>query len=552
MNTAPRVSVITIFLDAEQFIEEAIESVLAQTYDSWELVLVDDGSSDASTAIARGYAERYPGRVRYLEHAGHQNRGMSASRNLGVRQAAGEYIAFLDADDICFPNALERQVAILDAVPEAGMVYGSTQIWYSWTEQHRDLRRDYIRSIGVKPDTLYRPPDLLPIFLSQKAETPGICSLLVRREAIERVGGFEERFRGMYEDQVMIAKICLSTPVFVAGDCWSRYRQHPRSSCAVAEQEGMYRSSGQPNAAHLAFLTWLATHVVDQGVSHDTIDKALHTALRPYRQPVVDRLMRAARRPTNEILELLLPVARKRLPAPTYHALSAVWRTFGARSLVGAVRFGSLRRLTPISRDFGFDRGLPIDRYYVEGFLAEHAADIRGRVLEIGDNDYTVRFGGDRVTQSDVLHVNAGNPRATIVGDLASADHVPSDAFDCLILTQTLHLIYDVHAAIETIYRILKPGGVVLATVPGISPISRDEWSESWYWSFTALSARKLFAASFPAANVMVGAHGNVLASTAFLYGLATRELRQEELDYRDPQYETLIAIRAVKPGASP
>ena len=216
---------------------------------------------------------------------------------------------------------------------------------------------------------------------------------------------------------------------------------------------------------------------------------------------------------------------------------------------VGWVRFGSLRRVTPISRSWGFDRGRPIDRYYIENFLAQHADDIRGRVLEIGDATYTLRFG-DRVTRSDVLHVTAGNPHATIVGDLTKAEHIPSDTFDCIILTQTLHLIYDVRAAIATLHRILKPGGVLLATVPGISQIDRYEWRDSWYWAFTTLSTRRMLEESFGDGGVDVEAFGNVLTAAAFLYGLATEELERNELDYWDAPYPLLITARARKRGS--
>jgi SAM-dependent methyltransferase len=225
------------------------------------------------------------------------------------------------------------------------------------------------------------------------------------------------------------------------------------------------------------------------------------------------------------------------------------WRRDG-RVPVGGVRFGDLRRLTPISRHFGYDRGLPVDRYYVEGFLASHAPDIRGRVLEVGDNTYTRRFGGTGVRQSDVLHVTAGHPDATIVADLASAPHIPAEQFDCIILTQTLHLIYDVRAAMRTIWRILKPGGVLLATVPGISQVDRGAWGHSWYWSFTGQALRLLVDEAFPSSDVHIATYGNVLAACAFLHGLATAELSREELDHTDPHYQVVITLRAVKPGA--
>lgn len=211
------------------------------------------------------------------------------------------------------------------------------------------------------------------------------------------------------------------------------------------------------------------------------------------------------------------------------------------------IDWGALRRMTPISQEFGFNRGWPVDRYYVEGFLARCAADVQGRVLEIGDSSYTRQFGQARVSHADVLHVKEGNPGATFVGDLTDARHIPSDLFDCFICTQTLHLIYDVRAALRTILRILKPGGVLLATFPGISQISSDEWAESWRWSFTVAAAQRLFAEFFPAAQLTIQAHGNVLAATAYLQGLALAEVQQAELDQHDPRYELLITVRAVK-----
>jgi SAM-dependent methyltransferase len=218
---------------------------------------------------------------------------------------------------------------------------------------------------------------------------------------------------------------------------------------------------------------------------------------------------------------------------------------------IGKIRFGDLRRLEPLSRKFGYDRGQPVDRYYIEQFLARHADDIRGRVLEIGDDAYTRRFGRARVSQSDVLHIKEGHPGATIIADLSRGEDIPSGVFDCVILTQTLHLVYDVPAALRTLVRILKPGGVLLATVPGITQIDRFEWRHSWYWAFTTVSAQRRFEEVFPAANLTLATYGNVLAATAFLYGIAYQELRPEELDHRDIDYEVTITVRAVKPRAS-
>ena len=214
---------------------------------------------------------------------------------------------------------------------------------------------------------------------------------------------------------------------------------------------------------------------------------------------------------------------------------------------VGKLRFGDLRRLTPISRKFGFDRGIPIDRFYIENFLNKHAQDVHGRVLEIGDATYTRRFGGNRVIKSDVLHIIKGNPEATIIGDLTKADHIASNVFDCIIITQTLQCIYDLHSALSTLYRIIKPGGVLLATVPGLSQVVKCNWGDNWYWAFTDQSARLLFNEYFESKNLEVRNCGNVLTAISFLHGVAQEELTKEELLYQDDEYQVVITVRAIK-----
>ena len=257
----------------------------------------------------------------------------------------------------------------------------------------------------------------------------------------------------------------------------------------------------------------------------------------PIRESLAKRWMIATR--------ALVPASLKRWIRKEQHRYSM-------RPALGWVRFGTLRRLAPISPIFGLDRGQPIDRYYIETFLRKHGVDIRGHVLEIGEPSYTRRYGGNRVTRSDVLHAVPGNPEATLVGDLVTGQGIPHATFDCMILTQTLPFIYDVRAAAATVFAALKPGGVLLATACGISQISRydmERWGD--YWRFTTLSARLLLEEFFPAENVFVEAYGNVYSAIAFLHGLASEELSQEKLDYRDQDYEVLITLRAVKPAVA-
>jgi SAM-dependent methyltransferase len=211
---------------------------------------------------------------------------------------------------------------------------------------------------------------------------------------------------------------------------------------------------------------------------------------------------------------------------------------------------GDLRRVTPIDANWGFERGTPIDRVYVERFIGTHALDIRGHILEIAAPDYTSRYGSN-VEQVDILMATEENSEATIVADLTDAPHIPSDTFDCAIVTQTLQFIYDIRSALATLHRILAPGGVLLATMPGLTKISpREDREFGEWWHFTGRSAHRLVEEAFGEGNVEVETYGNVLTASGFLYGLAAPDLRPEELVLRDPLYEVLVAVRGVKrPG---
>ncbi|MCP9889430.1 bifunctional PIG-L family deacetylase/class I SAM-dependent methyltransferase [Cyanobium sp. ATX 6A2] len=218
------------------------------------------------------------------------------------------------------------------------------------------------------------------------------------------------------------------------------------------------------------------------------------------------------------------------------------------RPEVGKVAFGDLARVEPISRWFGYDRGTPIDRPFIEQFLHQHRQDIRGRVLEIGDDSYTRKFGDDRVSHRDVLHVKEGALGSTIIGDLSHAPQIPDNTFDCLILTQVLVCIFDLPSTITTIYRILKPGGVVLVTVPGISNIDKGEWHDYWMWSFSPNALRKLLMLKFPPHDIEVTSRGNVFSAISFLEGLCTEDLQDFPEADDDPHYPLTVLGRAVKP----
>lgn len=279
MNTTSIVSAIIIFLNGETYIEEAIESIFAQTYQHWELLLVDDGSIDQSCTIAQTYAEQYPEKVRYLEHEHHQNRGMSASRNLGIAQSRGRYIAFLDSDDVWLPEKLEQQLSLFEQHPEASVICNPTLWWYSWNgdpkaqDSMRHLTRQYNRS--------FSPPTLLKQLLLDQARTPATCSVLIKRELFDEIGVFEEQFRTLYEDQAFFAKVYLKATVYVARQHWDLYRQHSENCCLVSEKTGQ-GIPGHLNPAHQQFLRWLEHYLRIEDVQDPEILQILRKALWAY------------------------------------------------------------------------------------------------------------------------------------------------------------------------------------------------------------------------------------------------------------------------------
>lgn len=298
VNVRPRVSVVMIFLNAGEFIDEAIQSVMAQTFHGWELLLVDDGSTDGSTAIAREWAERHPVKIHCLEHDGHVNRGMSASRNLGIKHARGEFIALLDADDVWLPDKLDAQLAILDAHPEAAMVYGATQYWHSWRSEPDAA--DSLRPLGVRPDAIHHPPELVARYLSRQGDTPATCSVLMRRACVQEVGGFEEQFRGMFEDQAFFVKLCLRFPAYVESGVRDRYRKHAGGTVVNS-------ASSEPERF---FLEWVRGYFEQTRVRDPRIWSAWARAHWKFRHPLLARLLEGPKAAARAILP---PEARQRI-----------------------------------------------------------------------------------------------------------------------------------------------------------------------------------------------------------------------------------------------
>jgi glycosyltransferase involved in cell wall biosynthesis len=301
------VSCIIIFFNAgEVFFREAIQSILDQSYQEWELLLVDDGSTDKSTKVAKEYAAQLPGKVRYLEHEGHQNLGMSATRNLGLRHARGEYIAFLDADDVLLPNTLEEQITLLASHPDVAMVYGPLKMWYSWADNCEKNQHDYFLDLHIPTEVKIEPPDLFLRIIQRKTSMAG---MLIRRTIVDKIGGFEDRFRGLFEDQVFCAKVCLQFPVYVSSQCWYWYRQHPDSCTSIAD-----KSQKEIDSARLTFLNWLEGYLASFQKDYPIAWRALQRELWSYRYPAQHNLIMSTK-----------PLLREIIPTSFYQWFKRQW-----------------------------------------------------------------------------------------------------------------------------------------------------------------------------------------------------------------------------------
>jgi glycosyltransferase involved in cell wall biosynthesis len=258
--TTPLVSVVIPFRTASLFLGECIESVCAQTFGDWEMLLVDDRADDASAEIVRAYVERPSGRIRALQHPRRANRGVGASRNLGLRHARGTYVAFLDADDAWFPTKLEEQLGYLERNPDAALIYGRIAYWYSWTGRPEDADRDFEADMGVALERLYPPPSLVAELIKGKARAPLPSDALLRAAPLRRIGGFaEDRRFSVYEDRVFFTKVELAMAAYAADRCWVRYRQHEDSSSTIVDRQQARTE------ARREFQRWLERYLLMKG-----------------------------------------------------------------------------------------------------------------------------------------------------------------------------------------------------------------------------------------------------------------------------------------------
>jgi len=287
--------VVVPFLNPGPFLREAIESVLAQTYESWELILVDDGSSDCSVDIALTFAAAYPDKIRYVSHPNKANRGMAASRNLGLEHSRGEFVSHLDADDVYSTDKIRKQLDVLEANPGVAMVFGRMLLWHSWSGG-----KDAVQRFTCPLETILEPPRFFRFLLSGKNDPAGY---LIRKSAMDAVGGYPVSFE-MCEDWGLYVKICLRYPVYVQSDCDYKYRQHDKQTCSVARQQGSFYAQFWP------FLAWLDDYTRMDGRGSAYIRFVVWCAIGKYRALSVYERTRARIR--GLVNATLKPVAGSR------------------------------------------------------------------------------------------------------------------------------------------------------------------------------------------------------------------------------------------------
>ena len=271
---AGMVSVIMPFLNVrESFFLEAVESIENQSYENWELILIDDGSEARFTETATRFVAKHPDKIQYLEHEGHTNLGISASRNLGLTRAAGEYVAFLDADDVWDEAQLDEQVALLRQHSEAALLYGNTTYWHSWSDDSHDAGNDIQYKMGLRTSQIYQPPNLSKLILQRRAISPCMTSVMVRRQVFLDGIDFEGEFREHYEDQVFLAKVFTRYPVYVSDQCWGKYRQHAESVTSDGDD------SDRAKAWRLKYLHWLSQHLQSSDLKGTSVWHALRLEL---------------------------------------------------------------------------------------------------------------------------------------------------------------------------------------------------------------------------------------------------------------------------------
>jgi glycosyltransferase involved in cell wall biosynthesis/SAM-dependent methyltransferase len=537
-DITPLVSVVITGYNHGHFIGRAIQSVLSQSYSNTQVIVIDDGSTDNTKSISQSFA----GVIYHYQH----NAGLSAARNKGIKISRGEYIMFLDADDWLYPTAVQTNVDLLIQNPSWAFVSGDHDKVDQWgnviTDDHvccvsgnnfvHFLKGNYV---GMHATVMYRRSvlDEFQFETSLKACEDYDLYLSITRKY--PVGCHTQKLAAYYiHDQNMSGNVPL-----MLKNVLNVLHRHKKS--LISSEEKKAYAGGIRNWQEY-YNKKVLSHLSETLKTKSDWPTTGEMKMMFRSKPVT-----MARYTIKKIFFESKEVFKDKMPDRFLLTLHRIGLYKNYTLPVGTIDLGDFNRVVPFSNDFGYERGGPIDRYYIENFLHQNRKAIAGHVLEIGDNEYTLRFGDQNKLQSEILHVDSSNDKATIIGDITNLPQIPTGNFDCIILTQTLHLIYDFKKALDTCYRILKPGGVLLMTVPGITHIDKGIWKDYWLWSFTDTSMRRVMKETFNGSAIDIQTYGNVKVASAFLYGMGLPEIDMKSLNYRDPQYQVIISVKAVK-----
>lgn len=526
INSQPLVSVIIPCYNYGRYLHKAIESVLLQTYTNYEIIVVDDGSTDNSKQVAKKYNP-----VTYIFQ---ENAGLAAARNKGIINSNGQYIIFLDADDWLYTTAIETNLNKIKKFNKVAFVSGASQ----------KVNKEYkvLEEINAVVDNNHYQKMLEGNFIGM------IAAVMFQRWVFDLYNYNTSLL--VCEDYDLYLKICKVHPVIHHQEKIATYFIHDANmSCdtgLMLKTVQLVLNSQKKNGLNHNEKASLSKgiQIWKDYYTNEIYKEFLHKPFGSlkFKRKKIQILAINNFKLSIKISSLLI----SRFLRNRYGNIKVV-RKQNIPPLLNQINMGDFNTYTPFSREFGYDRGGPVDRYYIENFLYQNNKFIKGRTLEIGDNEYTIRFGGNNVKQSDILHIDSTNLKATFVGDLSDAPMLPDNEFDCIILTQTLHLIYQYQNALATCYRILKKGGTLILTVPGITPIDHGQWQKNWLWSFTGAVIERMLAETFAEENITVNTYGNVLAATAFLYGMGAPELHKSQLDHNDPHYQVIVTAIAIK-----
>jgi SAM-dependent methyltransferase len=494
------IAVVVVCRGSGRALDDLLFSAGGQTRPAAELLIADASSDDPFTRAVLGR----------LEAQGHRvirsGPSEAAARNAGAARCGAEYLVFLDQRSMPAPDVLAAAAQHLDA--DGGLEFVCAA----------DVERG-----DAGHERAVRPWSTTWVEALGLGWIPGPTTML-RRTLWLRNGGEDESLGELASVDFWTRALSRGARGAVLGGGRAGEVVPRTSTFPVRAPRGDWIRLYQK---HVTLVSQVGEDLLQRKVAALALEAARRAALR------------------SQVTE-----AEREL-APLMEAVEAMARQLAERG-AARVEWGDLRRPHPLSPFWGSDRGKPLNRHYIEGFLASHRADVRGRVLEVKDSGYTRAFGTG-VTRAEVLDVDPANRNATIVADLTRAETVPSDSFDCFILTQVLNVIFDVKAAVAEAFRVLRPGGVLLCTVAALDRVSYEGRAlDGDFWRFTEASMRELLATAWPPHAIHITTYGNVMSCTAHLYGLAANELVASELDWHDPNFPLVVAARAVKPTSEP